>query len=87
MITKKIVIREPNGLHARPAMILAQKCQQFSSKVNFCNGCEKADGCSILELLLLGAGNGAEVEVSVQGADEALAVKEITEFFEQGSGI
>lgn len=87
MITKKFIINESHGLHARPAMILAQKCQQFNSQVIICNGCEKADACSILELLLLNAKQGAEVIVSVNGADENSVLQILTDFFEHGSGI
>ncbi len=87
MITKKFVITESQGLHARPAMVLSQKCQQFSSNVVICNGCEKADGCSIMELLLLNAKQGAEVLVSINGTDEKMASDVLTDFFEHGSGI
>jgi phosphotransferase system HPr (HPr) family protein len=87
MITKKFVISESQGLHARPAMVLSQKCQQFMSDVVICNGCEKADGCSIMELLLLNAKQGTEVEVSINGVDEKMAFDAIMDFFEHGSGI
>jgi len=87
MITKKFVINESQGLHARPAMVLSQKCQQFASDVVICNGCEKADGCSIMELLLLNVKQGTEVVVSVNGTDENRAFDVLKEFFEHGSGI
>jgi phosphotransferase system HPr (HPr) family protein len=87
MITKKFLITESQGLHARPAMVLSQKCQQFKSDIVICNGCEKADGCSIIELLLLNAKQGTEVVVSVNGTDEKTVVAVLTDFFEHGSGI
>ncbi|NLD91237.1 MAG: HPr family phosphocarrier protein [Fibrobacter sp.] len=87
MITKKFIINESQGLHARPAMVLSQKCQQFISDVVICKGCQKADGCSIIELLLLNAKQGTEVVVSISGDDEKTAVDVLTDFFEHGSGI
>jgi phosphocarrier protein HPr len=87
MKTKKFIINESQGLHARPAMVLSQKCQQFNSEIIICNGCEKADACSIMELLLLNAKQGAEVVVSVNGGDENMVLDVLTDFFEHGSGI
>jgi phosphotransferase system HPr (HPr) family protein len=87
MITKKFVINESHGLHARPAMMLSEKCQQFMSEVIICKGCEKADACSIMELLLLNVTQGAEILVSVNGADEKMVLDILTDFFEHGSGI
>jgi phosphotransferase system HPr (HPr) family protein len=87
MISKKFILNEAHGLHARPAMKIAEKCLRFESKITICKGCEKADGCSIMELLLLGAAEGAEVELFVCGKDELEAFGELKTFFDQGSGI
>ncbi|MDX9702168.1 MAG: HPr family phosphocarrier protein [Candidatus Auribacterota bacterium] len=87
MISKKIYLREIHGLHARPVAKLVQKCKNFESKITICKGCEKADGCSVLELLMLGATEGVELEIIAVGNDENQAVEEITELFENGSGI
>lgn len=87
MISKKICLREIHGLHARPVAKIVQKCKNFESKITICKGCEKADGCSVLELLLLGATHGVELEIIATGNDESQAVQEITELFDSGSGI
>jgi phosphocarrier protein len=87
MINKKVIVHEAHGLHARPAMKVVEKCQQYSSKVTICNGCDKADGCSMLELLMLAADEGTELEIMVSGTDEKDAVKAIADLFENGSGI
>ena len=87
MITKKFVVQEEYGIHARPAAKIVEKCQQFNSKIKICNGCSEADGCSILQLLLLAANKGEQIEVSADGSDEEKAIAELSERFEYGSGI
>jgi phosphocarrier protein HPr len=87
MISRKVILHEKNGLHARPAMHVVDTCQKFTSQVTICKGCEKANGCSMMELLLLGARDGVELEVIASGEDEQKAVDEISELIVNGSGI
>jgi phosphocarrier protein HPr len=57
------------GLHLRAASQLAQLAQQFQSEVRvFCDD-RAANGKSILDLLTLGAGCGARLEIETKGPD------------------
>lgn len=87
MISGKVIVNEEFGLHARPVMKVVQICKNVKSKVEICKGCIKADGCSMIELLLLAANNGAELEIVVNGDDEITTIRSLKEFFENGSGI
>jgi phosphocarrier protein len=87
MQTRKLVVRNEHGMHARVALAVAQKAKDYAAQVTICKGCEKADGCSVLELLLLGASRGVELEVTVCGKDEEKALAELSQIFEEGSGI
>jgi phosphotransferase system HPr (HPr) family protein len=87
MIQKSFIIKQNEGIHARPAAKIAEKCLQLNSKVTFCNGCNKADGCSILQLLLLDAGKGSTIDVTVSGGNEKAAIDEVGGLFENGAGI
>lgn len=87
MVSRKVILHQTNGLHARPAMKVVEKCRNFSSRITICKGCEKADGCSIMELLLLAINDGCELEIVAEGTDETNAIKEVADFFENGSGI
>jgi phosphocarrier protein len=87
MITKKFIVREEHGLHGRPAVKIVEKCQKFNSKIKICYGCNEADGCSILQILLLAARKGEQIEVIADGSDEENAITELSEIFEDGSGI
>lgn len=59
------------GLHARPATDFAAGAQRFACEVVVCNGGTRADGKSIMELMMLAATSGTEIEVCCTGADAA----------------
>jgi phosphocarrier protein len=81
------MVQNEHGLHARVAMKVLQTSMSLDSQVTICNGCTKADGCSILELLLLGAQKGTELELVVNGGDEEKNIELIADLFTDGSGI
>ena len=87
MLSKKITVQNEHGLHARVAIRVLEQSKEFGSHVAICKGCVRADGCSILELLLLGAEKGAELEVVVDGGDEEKSLEAISGIFTNGSGI
>jgi len=87
MLSKKVTVRNEHGLHARVAVRVLEQSKTLGSKVAICKGCTRANGCSILELLLLGAEKGSEVEVIVEGGDEARSLAAISDIFSDGSGI
>ncbi len=87
MISRKFVVREEHGIHVRPAAKIVEKCQQYNSKIKISYGPSEADGCSILQLLLLAAKKGELIEVIADGSDEETAIEELSEIFENGSGI
>ncbi|MGA1016852.1 MAG: HPr family phosphocarrier protein [Phycisphaerales bacterium] len=65
------------GLHARPATAFAQAAGRFRAavKVRRCDGKEWVDGKSIMQLLMLAATAGTELEIETDGADGAEAAK------------
>jgi phosphotransferase system HPr (HPr) family protein len=87
VVSQRVVLREEHGLHARPAARIVETCRGFKSKITFCNGCNKADGCSILQLMMLAAKQGSELEIIATGDDELHAIARIAELFDTGAGI
>lgn len=73
MKTLSIVIRSPEGLHAKPASELFMEARKFPCRVTAFLGRKKADCKSILELLSLGASFGDELILTFEGADEETA--------------
>ncbi len=75
VVQKTVTISNPQGLHARPAELLARLAMQFESSVEVSRNGQTVDAKSILNVLTLGAGQGSEVTLQAQGADAQDAVE------------
>ena len=67
-----LTLINPLGLHARAA------AKSFSSEISLEIGAKKANGKSIMDLLMLGAPVGTEVALSANGTDEDQACEAIS---------
>ncbi len=74
MITKKITILNKLGIHARPAAQFVRVASRFKSDVTVEKDEERVDGKSIMGLMMLAVGCGAEITVTAEGPDEAEAL-------------
>ena len=74
------------GLHARAAAKLATTCARFSSNIHIDVDGKKADGKSIMSLMLLAAANGSEIELIVEGEDEQRATAAVTQLINERFG-
>ena len=61
-------IQNRRGLHARAAAKFVHICEQFDCDVTVAYGGSAVPGRSIMDLLMLGAAQGAEIQVHVTGA-------------------
>jgi phosphotransferase system HPr (HPr) family protein len=80
--TRKIVIVNADGLHARPVMQLSDLANQFQCSILVKKGGEDpfdADGKSVMQLMILAATEGTELIVEADGADAEEAVAKIAE--------
>lgn len=79
-----VVVSSPQGLHLRPAYLLAGVAEKFQSKVELIKDGERVDAKSILSIVGLGAEQGTELQVAVKGPDADAALKAVVELFENG---
>ncbi|UCD76908.1 MAG: HPr family phosphocarrier protein [Phycisphaerales bacterium] len=72
------------GLHARPAMVFVEKASTFQSTVNVrrTDSTESVDGKSIMQMMMLAATQGTEIEISAKGNDARKAVRELVALVE-----
>lgn len=63
------------GLHARPASKFVQTAARFSSTIIVRCRARQANAKSILQVLGLGAGGGAEITLRAEGADADAALE------------
>jgi phosphocarrier protein HPr len=75
VVRRQFEIKNKLGLHARAASQLIEVTRRFSSAVTVAKDGQTVDGKSIIELMMLAAGQGSIIEVSADGpdAEEALA--------------
>lgn len=76
------VIKDELGIHARPAGMLVKMAKQYESAVEIRKGEKNVRASQLLMLMSLGVKQGEEVTVSIEGADEDQAYKELNAFFE-----
>lgn len=76
--SRLVTIRNPQGLHARPADMIVRLALQFQSKIEIVRNGERFDGKSILSLMTLAAEQGTQLLLQAHGpdAEEALAALE-----------
>jgi len=87
MIKKKVVVKNPSGIHARPASMLVKTAARFQSDFYIHSHGYRINAKSILGVLTLAAEQGAELIVELEGADEQQAMDEIEQLFEEGFGM
>ena len=86
MIRKKIVIKNPTGLHLRPAGVLCNEAVKYKSRVYFKYGDNEANAKSVLSVLGACIRSGTELEFICEGEDEDAAMAGITAVVENGLG-
>ena len=79
--SRKVLIINKLGLHARAASKLAQLSQKFTAKVTIELDENRADANSIMGLMLLAGAQGKTVKVIASGEDAELALEEICQLF------
>ena len=79
-IKKKVEIKNPQGLHARPASLFVKVANKFESDVTVKKDDETANGKSIMGLLVLGANKGSVVEIEISGPDAEQMMVELEIF-------
>lgn len=79
MYSKRTVIKNKTGLHARPASEFIAMASKFQSRITIkkLSENEDANAKSIVMLLSLGLAQGEEVEIVAKGEDEVEAVDKL----------
>ncbi|HEX7009602.1 MAG TPA: HPr family phosphocarrier protein [Phycisphaeraceae bacterium] len=62
------------GLHARPAMSFVDTANTFVSDIRVHKGSQMVDGKSIMQLMMLAATQGTELQITAQGPDAQSAI-------------
>ncbi|MDD4953505.1 MAG: HPr family phosphocarrier protein [Candidatus Omnitrophica bacterium] len=77
LVKKEVVIKNKQGLHARPAASFVQVANKFDSRITVRCGGEEVNGKSIMGILMLGAEEGTVIIIEADGHDAELALTEL----------
>ncbi|GAG30909.1 unnamed protein product, partial [marine sediment metagenome] len=77
MVTKKIIVKNKLGLHARAAVKLVNLANRFVSSVTIEKDGNKIDGKSVLGTLTLAATKGSSITLRITGKDEEIALESL----------
>ena len=77
LVKKQLIIKNKQGLHARPAALFVQMANKFDSRITVKHDDEEVNGKSIMGILMLGAEKGSIIIIEADGEDAAVAVEEL----------
>jgi len=83
---RTFIIVNTLGLHARAAAQLVQTANRFRSEVQVEKDGMEVNGKSIMGVLTLAAGKGAQITLSIEGDDSELALIALAKVIEGGFG-
>lgn len=86
MISERMTIKNEQGLHMRPAGVLAKAAAKYPCDVKLVVGEKQINAKSIMMIIGGCIKCGMEVEVVCNGEQEAEALAEVKELVENGFG-
>ena len=86
MVSQRVVIKNPTGLHLRPAGILCKEAMKFKSLITFTFRESTANAKSVLSVLGACVKCGDEIEFTCDGDDEKEALEALVIAVESGLG-
>lgn len=81
-----ITIRNRKGLHARASAKFVKCAERFNANVHVTRDGQTVGGCSIMGLMMLAAGLGAEILIEAEGPEAPEAMEALVALVEGGFG-
>ncbi len=82
----RITLPNADGLHARPAALLAAAARTHKASLRLALGSTAADARSVISIMLLGARHGDAIDIEGRGVDAQAAVDHLAQLLASGSG-
>ncbi|MBM3243416.1 MAG: HPr family phosphocarrier protein [Candidatus Omnitrophica bacterium] len=77
VLKKELIVKNKQGLHARPAALFVQIANKFDSRITVKRDNEEVNGKSIMGILILGAEQGSSIIIEAEGEDASVALEEL----------
>ena len=82
MTEKILTVPNRAGIHARPAALIAQTANKFSSEITIEKDSAAVNAKSIMGVITMAAGYNTQLILRAEGNDEKQAVEAIVQLFE-----
>ena len=76
-IERSVIIKNKQGLHARPAALFVQIANKYTCDITIQKGKQKINGKSIMGIMMLEAGAGSKILITAVGEDAEEAMREL----------
>jgi len=76
-VSKELVVKNKLGIHARPAAMFVKVANKYRSEILVEKDGQEINGKSIMGLMMLAAGQGSKLTVTISGDDASKAIREI----------
>ncbi len=86
LFSKPLTLPNANGLHARPAAVLAQAAKEFSASIYLHKHTRSANAKSLVAIMALQTEQGDSLQVSAAGEDAEAAIEALVALLAQGCG-
>ena len=86
MLEQEFTIVNKLGLHARASALLVKTASRFSSEIMIAREGVEVNGKSIMGIMMLAAGKGTVIKVTVTGKDEVEALAVLGDLIRDGFG-
>lgn len=86
MVSKTLVVNNPEGLHMRPAGIVVREMGKFDCNITIIFGEKRINAKSLISIISACIKSGSEVTFECDGEDEEAAMAKIEELEAQNFG-
>ncbi|MFZ4115718.1 MAG: HPr family phosphocarrier protein [Chthoniobacterales bacterium] len=83
-VIKEVVIKNRNGLHARPAALFVKTANRFCAEISVEKEGERINGKSIMGLMMLAAAKDSQLRIIGEGEEALAAVTALEELIASG---
>jgi phosphotransferase system HPr (HPr) family protein len=79
-VSRQVTVQNKLGIHIKPASEVSRIAYSFDSTITLAKADERADACSIFEIMILGGSLGDSLEISAIGHDAEEALDAVSSF-------
>ncbi len=86
IVERTVIVGSKSGLHARPAGVFVQRAKAFHSQITLSKNEKTVNAKSILSILSLGAEQGDQIVLNINGDDAQTALDQLVQLLEGDLG-